>query len=273
MPTFLAILALHLMAATACTDPRACDTDSECFDGEVCVNNACVASGGDGGAPSGDDSHSVQVNTDNDDSGDPGGSDGHDDDGDHTDEDGGSGNDAPSGALETCNESAIGNCSEKAPCATSDKYVEYFSCISTLYELERTSDKYCHCGDDIEPHDRIDFAVKSNSCDSDEFPETIDIEFEFLQCSKQEFERAQIRVQDPYGDYFDSPSPCPEESGLTVPVHCDRSPEDRTVTLHWKPLKSVSEGTRMIPVLRVDISGRDGLAFGTRWTSTIPESE
>lgn len=239
-----------------CTNPRACETDSDCFEEKVCRNETCVdlsskgagsvdgASSGGGTAPSdGGDGSSAS-------GGETGGGDGGSGDasGGSTDGSGDTGaTDETSGdtASRSCD---IGPCrapSVQGTCDENDEVSLELGCVfvdneETTYQTIGSDGPKasCHCGEDegdgntdTPRLDQIEIHRATNwtNCPEEHGNFDVDVTVELGMCFSQDYDELTFRAD------FDDEA-CPSERTSTdTRAWCDYHPADGRVVMHWRP--------------------------------------
>ena len=246
-----ALAAALLAGATGCTDPRACQTDDDCFQGQSCTDQTCA------GEISTGDGDSTVRDTDEPNPGEDTGDSPTDDTGDNLppdtdsipDDTGGSTDpDAADTSMRPlCEASASSsycrnNSTEECVTGGSTETDVNLGCWDTdddtMDELvEQLDQRHCLCnlsrGGDLQKDDYV-VRIRNSGHAGDTCPwkpgeATAKITFDIKGCNAEEMEGVTLRIR--------SGTACPfkDRPGIDDTFWCQRDNEAGTLTLNWKP--------------------------------------
>lgn len=282
----LALAAALLAGATGCTDPRACQTDDDCFQGQTCTDQTCV------GEISTGDSDSTGRDTDAPNPGEDTGDSPTDDTGDNPppdtdpspDDTGGSTDTGDTSMRPLCEASASSsycrnNSSEECVTGGSTETDINLGCWDTdddtMDELvERLDQRHCLCnlsrGGDLRKDEftaRIRYARHAgmDDCPWKEGTATARITFTIKGCNAEEMKGITLRES--------SSNPChfTDQPGIDETIWCQRDNEAGTLTLNWKPSGDFGGGLPRIGFELYTSDRRLSFEYDVTATASVPD--
>jgi hypothetical protein len=249
-----ALAAALAAVSTGCTDPRACQTDDDCFQGQTCTDQTCVGeiSTDDTGStgrdtdssttdpdtgPSTTDSENVG-DTNAEETGSP-----PDDSGSPPDDTGDDGGRDGSPRKICSGTGSQGACTRdfQTECRThgTHQYDVKLGClrddqIEGPKEMTDTVD-HCFCGDTEQRRDDVKLILKTGNftddCTWEDGKVQVDTTIDVNGCNREEFD--ELYIED--GSSKCETSPMPNQYGW---MWCDYHPEQTKIVVHWRPQTS-----------------------------------
>jgi len=273
-------------AATGCTDPRSCQTDDDCFQGQSCTDQTCVGevSTGDTGSTGRDTDPST---TDPDTGSDPDPKDTGsvpDDSGDPPSDTGGTNETGKDTAMRPlCEASASSaycrnNSTEECKTASAHETDLKLGCWDTeggpMDELvERLDQRHCLCnlsrGGDLRK-DEFSALIQTAQRAGDDCPWKSGIvnakyTFNIKGCNAEEMEGVTLRVS--------GNTPCPFKDQPTIDddYWCQRDNEAGTLTLNWKANPKDAGGLPRLSFELYTSDRRLSFEYDLTATASVPE--
>lgn len=240
--------ALILGFWVGCANPRACEDESDCFEGQVCRGSRCVdtdagasGTGGDGTTlDAGETSSGETIDTGSGSSGDSGESSGGDS--------GGSGATNGDSGDGPCEKNA---CRWESECEElTDKISLRLGCVGSSEESGRRDVRSvegkdgCHCGVEESEDPEGPFADKisvaryldsGGECDGYYEGKGVDVTVEIGACGLENFDDVTLEH---------GPDECPQEvRNPSEETWCQKIERNGTIELHWRPTNEADQST------------------------------